>query len=73
MTELYIIGGALAFGGLLLWALVKASEAKAVAQERSAQARDTLDAVKRANEAAADAGGMSADSRRKRLSEWSRD
>ena len=73
MTELALIGGALAFAGFLLWALVKASEGKAVAQEHAEQAKDALDEVRKANEAVASVDALSAAERRRRLQQWARD
>ena len=73
MTELLIIGGCVAFGGLLLWAIVKGAEAKGAAQERSKAAKGALDEVRKANEAAQDTAALDADTRRKRLLRWSRD
>ena len=73
MTELAIIGGALAFSGFLLWALIKASEGKAIAQERAEQAKDALDAVAAKTKADAVVDRLSDDARRRELSKWARD
>jgi hypothetical protein len=73
MTELLIIGGCLAFGGLLLWLVVGGAEAKGAAKERHKATTEALDAVKKANETAQDVGALDADTRRKRLLRWSRD
>jgi hypothetical protein len=73
VTEALVVAGALAFGGLLLWAFSRASEAKGRAEERAEHAKDVGDAVRKANEAAGDVGGLSPDNRRRRLSAWSND
>lgn len=73
MTGLYIIGGLLLFSAFTVWLAVKMAGRAAVEQERKEAARDALEEVRKANEALASVGGMSADDRRRELQRWSRD
>ena len=48
MTEALVVGGTLAFGGLIIWLVMKAAEAKGAAKEQAAEARRDADATRKA-------------------------
>jgi hypothetical protein len=68
-----IAGLALPVCAFLAWLALRSAKSEGAAQERADAARDALDEVRKANEALASIDALSADERRKRLQQWSRD